>query len=186
MRVCQLRGWLIFSLILNLLFGWYIYNNSQDNIRMRRELKELAILDDSVRALIHVFPKETYTRNELALAITAPGKLPIVQDCLVKFNDLAFVFDRSNVILAIYPWGQIPDHYLRGNYLDRNFKCDSSLLQEGIERYWHGKPDWDARTAPARKMLSDKLSNDDPKWGLRINDAQQGAALEWPDKRAIQ
>jgi hypothetical protein len=158
--------WLLFSVALNVLLGWMFFEAMRTENRQRVLLeREVRQIEERVHNLYRVLPKGLYTRNEFALAITLPGQIPDVRDCLVQYGEDVFVFDRSNFLIGIYPAG--PNPFVREWKLDSNYKCDSTLLDAQTRRRHEGAAGWEAQLAPARQKLLKVLNADDPAWGRR-------------------
>lgn len=91
-------------------------------------------VDHTSMELYSLLPRDLYTRNELALALTYPTDRPIVRDCMVKTWSTVYVFDLRNTLIGMYEPGPnpfIPDPVAA---LERGYKCDPELLNAQTKR----------------------------------------------------
>jgi hypothetical protein len=153
---------LLLSVALNLVALFCIHALLKD--RRERE-QELNRVEQTVHTLYRVLPEGFYTRDELAFAVSLPGAIPEVRDCLVQFEDDVFVFDRTNTIIGLYPKGANP--FVPSWSDDPNLKCDRRLLDEQSQRRLSGVSDWNERMAGARRLLATRLQSSDPAWDMR-------------------
>lgn len=117
--------------------------------------------------LYRVLPKDFYTRNEFALALTYPTDRPIVRDCMVKTSNTVFVFDRTNTLIGMYEPGPnpfIPDPVAA---LKDGFKCDPGLLDAQTQRRITSEKRQDPHLEASKALLKQQMAQDEQEWGLR-------------------
>ena len=162
---------LTLSLVFNgVAFAW-IHALLKDKGELERESERLA---QTNQTLYRVLPKDYYTRNDFALAVSLPGGVPEVRDCLVKFGDDVFVFDLTNTIVGLYPAG--PNPFVPAWSEDAGFKCDRKLLDDQARARLDHAAEWADRMAGARRYVADRLKADDPPWSGRPPNGRSAAS----------
>jgi hypothetical protein len=165
-KLVRYKPWLAASVVLNLLLAWFAGNQYWASKRESAALRvENSRLEQSVQTLYRALPRNAYTRNEFALAITLPGMIPVIRDCLVQFGDDMFVFDRSHTIIGMYRAG--PNPFAPEGKFERGYRCDTRLLEAQMRRTAEGAANWRMRVEPAKAAVRASLEGDDPAWGKR-------------------
>jgi hypothetical protein len=163
-RVTPLRVLLAASIGLNVLLLWSVIHKPKSH--GSQELPSTAV-DQTRMELFRVLPKDFYTRNEFALALTYATDRPIVRDCMVKTRNTVYVFDRTNTLIGMYPPGPnpfVPDPVAS---LERGYKCNSSLLDAQTQTRITAARQPDHHLEASRAALKEQMAQDGPEWGVR-------------------
>ena len=150
----------VIALIISALLAtatWAMFNKMVQSHRRER------VLEATADTLARVFPRSALSRNEMVVALTTPGGVPDVVDCVVRYGTLVFVFARSNEIVGIFPEGAT-DPFVTNSELASIFSCDDALLEAQVQRQRNGKEEWDRRRINALTKVERLLAAESPSW----------------------
>ena len=117
--------------------------------------------------LYKVLPKDFYTRNEFALALTYPTDRPIVRDCMVRTRNTVYVFDRRNTLIGMYEPGPnpfIPDPVAS---LERGYKCNPNLLDAQTQQSIAAAKQPDYHLEASKALLQKEMAQEGEAWAVR-------------------
>jgi hypothetical protein len=158
-QVLTLRLLLALSIGVNVLLVWSAMHKPKPHLTTD--------VDQTRMELYKVLPKDFYTRNEFALALTYPTDRPIVRDCMVKTKNTVYVFDRRNTLVGMYEPGPnpfIPDPVAS---LERGYKCNPELLDAQTQRRIAAQKRDDHHLDVSKALLQKEMATEGEAWAMR-------------------
>lgn len=155
----NLRLFLALSISANVLLVWVALHKPKPYVSTD--------VDQTRMELYRVLPKDFYTRNELALALTQPTNRPIVRDCMVRTMHTVYVFDRRNTLIGMYEPGPnpfIPDPVAS---LERGYKCDPDLLDAQTQQHIAAAKRSDHHLEVSKALLQKEMAQEGETWAVR-------------------
>ena len=155
-QVPTLRILLALSITVNVLLGWSATAKPKPHVSTD--------VDQTRMELYKVLPKDFYTRNEFALALTYPTDRPVVRDCMVRTKNTVYVFDRRNTLIGMYEPGPnpfIPDPLAS---LKRGYKCDPNLLDAQTQRRIAAEKQPDHQLEASKALLRKEMAQEGDTW----------------------
>lgn len=158
-QVLRLRLLFALSISVNVLLVWSAMVKPKPHVGTE--------VDQTRMELYKVLPKDFYTRNEFALALTYPTHRPIVRDCMVRTKNTVYVFDRRNTLIGMYEPGPnpfIPDPVAA---LERGYKCDPELLDAQTQRRIAAAKQLDHHLEASKVLLQEEMDQEGEVWAAR-------------------
>ncbi len=155
----NLRLFLALSISANVLLVWVALHKPKPYVSTD--------VDQTRMELYRVLPKDFYTRNEFAIALTYPTDRPIVRDCMVRTENTVYVFDRRNALIGMYEPGPnpfIPDPVAS---LEPGYKCDPDLLDAQTQRYIAAATQPDRQLEANKDLLQKEMAQEGGAWAVR-------------------